>query len=192
QIVYTANSSLAQPDFTSECLGARNAGAEVIHLIMDVNSTYRIAASCARQGYHPIFALGGHAQVDDVRKDPNLEGSSIAMNVAPWFLETTPAMAEFHQALRTYAPGAVPQPSMMIGWVAAKVFERAAANLPDAATPEAVLDGLWSIKDYDIGGLTYPLTYVRDKISEPRVCWYGAIIQGGQWVDPDGGKRSCR
>jgi branched-chain amino acid transport system substrate-binding protein len=52
---YRGRAALTQPDFTAECLAARNAAAEVFLLGLDGASIGRVAASCARQGYRPIF-----------------------------------------------------------------------------------------------------------------------------------------
>jgi len=56
-LVYQATSSIAQPDFTAECLSARNAGAQVLLPALDTNSVVRMVSSCARQGYAPSYAL---------------------------------------------------------------------------------------------------------------------------------------
>src|SRR5207253_1979065 len=48
QIVYRAQASIAQPDYTAECLAARNSGAEIAMVVLDGNSVSRFAASCAR------------------------------------------------------------------------------------------------------------------------------------------------
>ena len=55
--VYRGRASLAQPDFTAECLSARNAGAQILFLTLDQNSVARVSASCARQGYRPTFSV---------------------------------------------------------------------------------------------------------------------------------------
>ena len=57
EFVYQGSGSLAQPDFTAECLAARNAGAQVLVPIMDANSVQRIARSCNSVGYKPVFSV---------------------------------------------------------------------------------------------------------------------------------------
>jgi len=70
---YRARASLAQPDFTAECLSAKNSGAEVFIVIMDTNSQGRVGAACSRQGYKPIYASGSAPVVDRFKDDPNLD-----------------------------------------------------------------------------------------------------------------------
>ena len=72
KVVYQAKTSLAQPDFTAQCLAARNAGAEIFHISLDTNSIQRVAASCARQGYRPALGVMISAAQDWMKKDPNL------------------------------------------------------------------------------------------------------------------------
>jgi branched-chain amino acid transport system substrate-binding protein len=75
--------------------------------------------------------------------------------------------------------------------VAGKLLERAGRALPEPPTSHAVLEGLWSVNDDDLGGLTYPLTFVRDQPTEPKACWFNLVIQGGAWLSPDNFARHC-
>jgi branched-chain amino acid transport system substrate-binding protein len=90
-----------------------------------------------------------------------------------------------------FQKGVAPTGSHTVGWVAAKVFEKAAAAMPEPPTSAAVLDGLWKIRNDDLGGLTYPLTFNRDKPAEPRVCWFNVRISGGAFTAPAGARYSC-
>jgi branched-chain amino acid transport system substrate-binding protein len=47
EYVYKGQASLAQPDFTAECLAARNAGVQSLLIFLDTQSLTRFAASCA-------------------------------------------------------------------------------------------------------------------------------------------------
>ena len=74
ELVFSGTASLAQPDFTAECLNARNAGAEVFVVAMDSNSTARVAASCARQGFKPTWGSLATLVAERMKDDPNLQG----------------------------------------------------------------------------------------------------------------------
>jgi branched-chain amino acid transport system substrate-binding protein len=193
QVVYQGKASLAQPDFTAECLAARNAGVQVIWILMDSNSVQRFAAACARQGYRPGYVTFSVIIADRMKDDPNLEGMVGVSTVFPYFQTDTPATDEFHAAMgrfgKTLAPGIGPA----TGWVAGKMFEKAAANMPEPPTTEAILRGLWSIKSDTLGGLTsQPLTFEEGQPTQPMVCWYTARIRDGAWTSPDGFKAHCR
>ena len=61
---------------------------------------------------------------------------------------------ELHAALKRYGGGVAPTAGSSLAWSAAKVFELAARNVGDTPGAAAILDGLWSIKNNDFGGLT--------------------------------------
>jgi branched-chain amino acid transport system substrate-binding protein len=191
-IVYRGRGSLAQPDFTAECLAARNAGVEVLSVSFDTNSLLRISASCARQGYRPRYIAPGGIAIESMKSSPDLEGMLVVSNGFPWFQDNTPASAEYQQAMRNFAPGASRGEGPPIGWTIGKLVERAGAQMPEPPTTAALLSGLWSIASDSLGGLTYPLTFVRDKKPTPTVCWYDLVIKNKSWVSPDGFKLSCQ
>jgi ABC-type branched-subunit amino acid transport system substrate-binding protein len=192
QNVYRARSSLTQPDFTAECISARQAGAEVIVAALDNNSYLRLARSCARQSYKPVIGIADQLALPSLAADPVMEGDVIATKVAPWPDTSVPGTAELHQVFAQVAPGVEVNGAHAGAWVAAKTFELAARNLPDKPTPGDVLAGLWAINGNDIGGMTFPLTFPRDQPSPRRSCWGTALIQGGKFVTPPNGKLKCK
>src|SRR5207244_2853703 len=141
----------------------RRAGVQVLMMATDSNSISRMSASCARQGFTPTYGMPGPLAVASLQSVPTLEGTAIGTNVYPWPSEASPAAKEFHDAFRRYGPKSPVDAGNMVGWVAAKLFERATRNLPEPPTTAAILDGLWSIRNDDLAGLTYPLTFVRDQ-----------------------------
>jgi branched-chain amino acid transport system substrate-binding protein len=190
--VYRGRASVAQPDFTAECLSARNAGAEVFLVLLDRLSLGRVAAACARQGFRPQFAHVATAQGDDSKKDPNLEGLSASSNVFPYFQTGTPASDEFQAALRSYGGAVSLGIGTATGWTAGKLLEKATANLPEPPTSQAVLAGLWTIKNDTLGGLTLPLTFQESGPVKPTsTCWFNMIVTKGAWVSPDGYQLRC-
>jgi len=84
--------------------------------------------------------------------------------------------------MRTYAPTLALSGHASSGWVAAKLFERAAANLGPSPTSAQMLGGLWSISNDTLGGLTAPLTFVRDQPAPPRYCFFPMGIEARRWV----------
>jgi branched-chain amino acid transport system substrate-binding protein len=191
--VYQATASLVQPDYTSECLGARQAGAEVLAIAMDNNSVGRIAASCHRQGYKPLFGFSNQVSVNSMLNDPELDGAVAGSNTFAWPAEDTPARKEFHDVFARYRPGQAPGGSNAVGWVAAKTFEAALLKfgVPDQPTPTALLEGLWSLAGSTLGGLSYPLPFVREKPSTPKACYAAVVIKNKAWTAPFGGDMTC-
>jgi branched-chain amino acid transport system substrate-binding protein len=191
-LVYNGSASLAQPDYTANCQAAANAGVQIFLVGMDQNSLERVERSCAGVNFHPGFAVPGSVASLQMTSDAGLEGLGAGLNVLPWFATSNPGIVEFQNVLRQFAPGLRPDAASVTGWVSAKLIERATKNLSDPPTSQSILDGLWSIKDDDLGGLTSPLTFTRDQNAAPVLCYWIAQIKGGQWISPNGGRRTCR
>jgi branched-chain amino acid transport system substrate-binding protein len=193
QVVYQARVSLAQPDFTAECLQARNNGAVAVAVMADVNTVIRVAQSCDRQSYHPrlLLTLGS----DGLAEVPELDGSLITMRSFPWFLYSgSPALDEYGAAVRQYAPDREGESAdfATLGWVAGKLVEAAGQGLPEPATGRDLLDGLWSLQGETLGGLVPPLTFVRDQPTQELFCAWQGTLTHGEWQAPQGVQPVCR
>jgi branched-chain amino acid transport system substrate-binding protein len=189
--VYRARSTVAQPDFTAECLAARNAGVEVLFVALDQASLGRVGRACGRQAYKPVFAMCGPCSADFHKEDPNLDGSIAESTVFPDFQTGTPATDEFQQAFAALGKGLGKGSGIPLGWVTGKLLEKAGANLPEPPTTQALLEGLWTIKSDTLGGLTAPLNFTRDKPPAPVACWFAMAIANSRWTSPDNFNLNC-
>ena len=189
--VYQARASVAQPDFTAECLAARNAGVTTFYVLLDSASITRVARACGRQAYQPLYATGGAGLADYLKDDPELAGAVSSTYVFPYFQTNTPATAEFQHAFRKYGKGIVVGNNPALGWVSGKLFERATAHLPEPPTSAAILAGLWTLRDDSLGGLTQPLTFVENQPAKPLTCWFNVVVKDKQWTSPDNFERHC-
>ena len=189
---YRASISIAQPDYTAECLSAQRAGAQVIAIASDSASVHRIAAACARQNYHPMFAWPYSAHLANDKDDPNLEGGMTAPGWFPEVKSDTPATAEFAEAFKKFSGGA-PAGGHSGGWAAAKMLEKAASRSADPATSAGLLEGMWtSFTGETLGGLTMPLTFVREKPSPKVNCWTALVVEKGKYLLPTNGEVRCK
>jgi branched-chain amino acid transport system substrate-binding protein len=189
--VYRAQASLAQPDFTAECLNAKNAGADVMIILLDSNSITRITNSCARQGFKPNYATVSSLITEDQGQNPNLAGMSGSSPTFPWFQTGTPMADEFQQAMKTVGANVPPGLGPATGWTSGKLFELATRNLAEPPTNVGILQGLWNIKDNDLGGITQPLTFTEGQPAKPISCWWNIRLKDKKWISPDGFKRQC-
>jgi len=192
EVVYRARPSLTQPDFTAECISARQAGAQAIILGLDNNSVLRVGRSCARQGYKPVLGMADGLAMPSVAADPVMDGTVVGTKVAPWPARDIPGLAELHAAFEAVAPGVEPSGASGPAWVSAKLFEAAARNLPDKPTPADVLEGLWRVNGETVGGMTYPLSFGRDQTSPRKSCWGVVTVSGGKFVASQGSRLQCR
>jgi branched-chain amino acid transport system substrate-binding protein len=192
EIVYRAQMSLVQPDYTAECINARNAGADVVFAILDPNGNARIAQSCARQGYRPQFVAAHNSPVE-ARTKTGLENILLAVPTFPFAGLNTPPAQEF---VRVYSQtiGKAPGPVASMGWVSAKLFELAATRAAGAAksiSPRTLVDALHAMSGETLGGLAVPLTFPAGKGSVQPSCWWAMQGTPDGWKTLEGGKLLC-
>lgn len=189
--VYRARASLAQPDYTAECLAAQRAGAEVLVLVLDDTSIGRFANSCGRQRYNPIYAWPLAPAATRHKDDPNLNGAVVLLNFFPWTKGDTPATAEFQAAMKKHFSGTV-EPGHAGGWAAGKMFEKAARATKAPNVSAGILEGLYSFQGETLGGLTYPMTFAKGQPAKRVECWGQLVIDKGKYVAMNNGEIRCR
>lgn len=188
-LVYNRQVSLVQPDFTSQCQGAKEAGAQIFFVGLDVNSLERVVQSCNSVNYHPLYTTPFVTLDPSALKLPALEGLVIGSPVAPYTDTSIPGVAEFLAAMKTYAPGLNPNPTLMDGWVSAQMFAAAAANISATPTSEEILKGLWRMKNETLNGQSQPLTFTEGHNPPRTFCYWALQIKSGQVVSDN--KPSC-
>lgn len=191
EVVYQAGVSLGQPDFTAECLAARNAGVQLVFFGFDDKSAGRVANSCARQSFRPAYVHTFQAASPAMQTNPNLDGMLVGSLTFPWPATDSPARRAAHDAFRRYLPNTPPLGTHMVGWVAGKLFEEGQKNLSATFTIQDLLTGLWQIRDNDLGGITHPLSFFPDRGAQRRTCWSVVQVSKGAFVVPDSTSLRC-
>ncbi|MBY8862972.1 ABC transporter substrate-binding protein [Nocardia sp. CA2R105] len=182
------------PDFTAQCLAMNSAGVQAFEVGSSVDTTIRVLDACRAQGVQA--RLYGNEFSTEWVKDKNAEGMFGAVVVAPWFYTQLPAIQQYHDMLKKYAPEVYnsPQfgPNTTLMWDAGKLFEAAAkaGNLGANAKPDDIKRGLYALKGETLDGLTAPLTYTKGKPSV-NSCYFPIEIQKGEYVAPNGPKPTC-
>ena len=190
-VVYRGTASLGQPDYTSQCLAAQSAGAQVMMIAFEPNSVRRLRSSCTKVGFTAPIVLVSVMSTADMADDPAFEGTVISMPTLPWFLEDRPAIAAYRATLKRVAPSLPIDQSTIVGWAAAKLFERAATgHLSDQPRSSDLLTGLWAINGDDLGGLTYPLRFEPGKApGNGQPCGWAVVIKAKKHTSD--GQRFC-
>jgi branched-chain amino acid transport system substrate-binding protein len=186
-VVYQADIALTSPDYTSNCLEAKNRGVQAWITSLDGQTNHRLVNSCAKLGMKtPITAasLQGNA---DFKDNPNMEGSVIGMNTLPWFFNTDPQIAEYQRILTKYSKGTAFEPSSINGWTTAKAFEHAMRKInfaPSAAfSAKDTLAGLYALNGDNLDGLTYPLRFSPDQPKKKKIaCGYPVVVGRGTFT----------
>jgi branched-chain amino acid transport system substrate-binding protein len=194
QPVYRGRTSLVQPDFTAECLAAQRQGVELFEIGLDTNSIGRLAASCARQGFRPIFGFPAGLAKENQQQDTNLEGARSTLPTFSWLQNDSPAALEFQEAMKRYGKNLLPVTAGHTGgWTAGKLFEKGvlAGGASGKVTRATVLAGLYTVKNDTLGGLTSPLTFNAGQSPARVPCSTQIEINKGKWRLIDGGKFNC-
>lgn len=193
KIVWESQSSIAQPDYTSEMLSARNAGVKAMIAIMDNNSVVRMMRSAHRQSYDPFLSVQFSVYEDRVARDggADVEDKVRISSLTPAW-NSSPKMADYRAAMAKYVPSGTKGSWGALNFVAGKLLEKIAREQFTSPNPTAaqILKGLYSLKGETLGGLTPPLTYLEGKThADVNLCWVQMKIQKGDFVpvsgDPD-------
>jgi branched-chain amino acid transport system substrate-binding protein len=196
QVVFSARASVAQPDYTAECIQAMRSGVEVLFVVADNASPVRMARSCGRQNFRPVWQLASAS--DSQGSVPELEGALAASDAFPWVLRSGgPGIDEYVRGLEQFAShlltkGARDQAS---AWLTAKVIEKAAAKVGVQPTSAEILEGLWAMRGETLDGLMpgkAAISYERDRRVAESFCVFGLRLQGGRWVAVNGLTPVCR
>jgi branched-chain amino acid transport system substrate-binding protein len=192
EVVYSAQVSLAQPDFTAECLQARRNGAEALMVGVESASSSRLARSCLQQGYKPRYYTGSLATTAATAKDPNLEGLGAVLQAFPFVASDLPGVRDYHAAIKRYAPTIEQSPSTVSEWTAGSLLRGISAQLPAGAVTTAdLLAGLYRLKDETLGGLVPPLNYHQGKPASDIRCFFYMEVRGGNYTAPVGSRQVC-
>ena len=189
--VFEADVSIGQPDFTAECLDASRAGVQIMSVVADVGTVNRVVQSCDRQNFHPQYIQGSGTMDAHLATLPGMSDALVQLNDFPWTVDNA-AVAQFREAYKTYAPDDPLTPNASQGWASAIVFQHAAAHVGAHPTSDQILAGLWSMHDETFGGLTPPLSFVKDKPAPDAKCSFAMQVQDGKIEAPFGLKTVCR
>jgi branched-chain amino acid transport system substrate-binding protein len=189
--VYASSFSITQPDFTAQCLQAKQAGATFVYFAGDGDSLLRMSNDCSAQGYKPLFVGDSIAITANLVSDSALNGLLAGQTDFPWIDSYTPAQATYQQAVKSYDPSLAGSATSAAEWTAGMLAVAADKDLGATPTSAQFLQGLWSIKNNNLGGLAPPLTFNQNAAATPSNCYFLMAIQNGQFVDLNNGNTQC-
>jgi branched-chain amino acid transport system substrate-binding protein len=190
-VVYSSSFSLTQPDFTAQCLAAQHAGATVIYFAGDGDSLVRMARDCSAQNYKPLYEADSIGVTAAVQADPLLNGLLSTQSSFPWTDSYTSAQATYQAAMKTYAPSVVGSATTSAEWTAGELAVAADQYLGTTPTSAEFFQGLWSLKNDNLGGLAPPLSFNAHGLPTPSQCYFEMVLKNGQFVDPYQGNYKC-
>lgn len=197
EAAYQAQVSITSPDYTPQCIAARNAGVTVMAQTNDAPTQNRFANSCAKVGFKPQW-LGyplGVGNEGQFLGNPNLGGTYVPMNHFPWMagkgsFPGNAAMQYYQKAVAKYRPGYNAGGAASLGWQAGALLVAASTKLTATPTTAQFLDALYEFKGQkytELGGLAGPLTFNKGGSPEVPYCLYGATSDSANkgWASVD-------
>lgn len=186
-VVYAASISATAPNYTAQCLAAKQAGSTAVFLADSTAVNDRVASDCSQQGYDPIYITEGTGYQDLVLTTPGMKDKLwLSFPMLPYF-STDPAVQAMNSALDKYSPGLRHNAQTWSefgseAWAAGLLLQAAAKNA-DLASVSSVTAadftrGLNMISNDTLGGFSPALTFTAGK-PHPIDCWYTARVVGG-------------
>lgn len=192
--VLNAPVSLTQPSFAAQCSQAQSAGAQVIFSLVDGAGQVREADNCATSAnYHPMYVSESLSANTNQQSDPNLQGLYIPVGTFPWTDQSTPAEQVYHAQTNKYAPNEDLNATSSADWASGILAMQAAAGHLSATNPTSAqfLQGLYSIKNNNLGGLAPPITFTTGQVPALTSCFFAAQVANNKWTAPSGANLLC-
>ena len=194
---YEAGIGFAAPNYTAQCLAAKQAGATGMEVGDASGVVVKVVMNCSAQGYNPV-EFGGDGTVSKSWLSlPAMQGNVDVQPDVPWFVHDA-GTKEMYEALDKYAPAVPSGPNMgeivVQDWSEATEFQLAFEAAHPSGTPTAadVLKGLYALpKGTTLDGIAPPLGgFVKGKPADNK-CFYLMGIDHGQFVTVDNNKPVC-
>lgn len=183
KVVFSAQVSLAQPDYTAEVLAARNAGADALVTIVENASTVRIARSAHQQGWNPIVTVQHTGDSQSLLQNPDAEGVATDSSTVEW--SAAAEMKPYRDAVARYQPGGELGGFGAAAWAAGKLLEAASRNLSDNPTSAELIASLLALRGETLGGIVPPVTFPKEgSRAGVNECVVIGVVKKGRLVTP--------
>ncbi len=196
-VVYSAAIGFAAPNYTAQCLAAKQAGAKGMEVGDASGVVVKVASNCASQGYEPLEFGGDGTVSKSWLTTPGMQGNVDVQPDVPWFVHDA-GTKEMYEALDKYAPAVPSGPNMgevvVQDWSELIEFQQAFEAAHSTGTPTAatILKGLYALpKGTTLGGIAPPLGgFVKGKPAN-NTCFFLMGINDGKFVTIDNNKPVC-
>lgn len=198
-VVYTGSIAASAPNFTAQCIAARDAGVKALLVTHVAPVVIRVINDCSRQDYHPIYVTAGSGFSMQLPTSIGAEDEVwTEFPVLPFFADT-PAVQELNSAVDEQDPDLrQDKTGWTVGattaWTGGLLIERAvqAADLGSGDTPtaEAILSGLNSLDGETLEGWAAPLTFTAGQ-PHSTDCWFTGRTKNGTPELVNDGQLTC-
>jgi branched-chain amino acid transport system substrate-binding protein len=196
KIVYSAGIGFAAPNYSAQCIAAKQSGADAMTVGDASAIVTKVAQNCATQGYSPKELSADGAVAIAWLGVPAMNGNVDVQADLPWFVHNA-ATKPMYAALAKYAKGVTTGPNfgevVLQAWAGGVELQLAAEAGQIGATPTAaeITRGLYALpKGTTLGGLSPPISFVKGKTASNN-CFYEMGIKQAKFVVLGGGKPFC-
>jgi branched-chain amino acid transport system substrate-binding protein len=196
--IYNAEIAGTAPNYTAQCLAAKQAGVTSINIGQSGAVAARVTENCSVQGYYPIYAQGGEAWDNTLASAQGMKQNSWwAFEDLPYWA-SGPEVDAMNTAVDKYYPGLRTSSNWNEGaaetWASGILLRDAvkAGGLTASATPSPaeIAQGLDSLKGDTLDGWSPPLTFHAGQLHIVD-CWFTARLQNGTPSLTNGGRVTC-
>ena len=104
-VIYSASIAATAPNYTAQCVAAKQAGVKAIFIGDSLSVIARVASDCSQQGYNPIYVTEGTGFTNQALTAPGLDNSLwSSYPILPYFSDAS-AVTTMNTALDKYYPG---------------------------------------------------------------------------------------
>ena len=191
-VAAAVKASSTAPDYTSVCQELKDAGVESYDIAANSAVILKMTTQCKQEGLKATY-IGVYIANKSFPQTKGTRNSVVIDDGFPFFDDSTPATRQFQAAMKKYAPhlGALFDPQIAWQWTAGQLFDAAVKAAPSGTvTADSVKQGLYSLKNETLDGLSPPLTFTSGK---PTIvdCYFVYGVGVGHFTTPQGLKTSC-
>ena len=202
-VVYTAETQVAEPDYTGHVLKMKDRGVEGIWEAMEINNNIRLLQAMDRQGFLPkakVSTVSSFGQEIGKQVTGPSRNSLFAISITrPYTLTSNRAIGTFVNLFDRYFPGKTKHIWNVEGYRGGLLFGDAAAALGADLTREGMVQWLEALKDYDPHGLGLPFDFryysaaIRNAPRPPQddICFIAAKYRNTDWFLAPGPEIKC-
>jgi len=196
---YVSSISYSAPNYTAQCLAAKQAGVQVLNVADAAFVAERVGQNCVTQGYNPWYVAGGAAISGAFPVSPGFQNHFLgAEDDVPYFDTAVPGVKTFVNAMKKYYPATLTNSNYtdgtiqnwITGLVQAQAVKAANAGSSSPITTAEIYKGLYTFHNQTLNGMAPPLTYKKG-VPNPVHCWFWIKAQGSKFTTPYGLKPDC-
>ena len=198
QYVYTAGIGFAAPNYTAQCLAAKQSGATAMSVGDASQIVEHVVQDCSAQDYTPRQLSSDGTVAIAWLTIPAFNGNIDSQSDFLWFVHDS-ATATMYDALDKYAPqvpsgpnfGEIVLQSWADGALLQAAVQAAKATSSTSITSAEIEKGLYGLPSGEtLGGLSPPLHFVKGQPAN-NSCFYEMGIKNAKFVVLHGGTTIC-